>query len=141
MEDSKNLKLDYTIQSPEERVALTQQIIDSLPPEKLTNIYLKKLADYIILAMTKEEKRTKKINTDNRMITINKRETSFQGLVDKFESGEDGIYNLITEDKNIIFTPKISITEEDIQTIPGLKQLREAIKQTETRQKTATNIF
>ena len=29
MEDSKNLKLDYTIQSPEERVALTQQIIDS----------------------------------------------------------------------------------------------------------------
>ena len=137
MEDSKNLKLDYTIQSPEERVALTQQIIDSLPPEKLTNIYLKKLADYIILAMTKEEKRTKKINTDNRMITINKRETSFQGLVDKFESGEDGIYNLITEDKNIIFTPKISITEEDIQTIPGLKQLREAIKQTEARQKTA----
>jgi len=58
-------------------VALTQQIIDSLPPEKITNMYLKKLADYIILAMTKEEKRTKKINTDNRMITINKRETSF----------------------------------------------------------------
>lgn len=46
--------------------------------------------------MTKEEKRSKQINTDNRMITINKRETSFEGLVSKFESGEDGIYNLIT---------------------------------------------
>lgn len=45
------------------------------------------------------------------MVTINKRETSFEGLISKFENGEDGIYNLITEDKNIIFTPKISITE------------------------------
>lgn len=61
--------------------------------------------------MTKEERKSKVINTDNRMVTINKRETSFEGLVGKFENGEDGIYNLITEDKNIIFTPKISITE------------------------------
>ena len=45
------------------------------------------------------------------MITINKREMSFEGLISKFENGEDGIYNLITEDKNIIFIPKISITE------------------------------
>ena len=78
--------------------------------------------------MTKEERKSKVINTDNRMVTINKRETSFEGLVGKFENGEDGIYNLITEDKNIIFTPKISITEEDIETIPALKQLRESIK-------------
>lgn len=55
----------------------------------------------------------------------------------KFESGEDGIYNLITEDKNILFSPKISITEQDIKTIPGLKELREAIKNIEENEKHA----
>lgn len=137
MEDSKNLKLDYTIQSPQARTALVQQIIDSLPPEKITKKYLEVMADYIIFAMTKQEKKDKLINTSNRMITVNKREKSFQGLVSKFQNGEDGIYNLITNDKNIIFTPKISITAEDIETIPGLKQLQEAIAETEAREKKA----
>jgi hypothetical protein len=45
------------------------------------------------------------------MITVNKRETSFEGLAEKFENGEDGIYNLMTNDKNMIFTPKVSITD------------------------------
>lgn len=71
------------------------------------------------------------------MVTVNKRETSFEGLVEKFQNGEDGIYNIITNDKNIIFTPKISITEEDIQTIPGMKQLRNAIAQIEAQEKVA----
>jgi len=79
----------------------------------------------MIFAMTKQEKKDKKINTDNRMVTINKRETSFEGLVSKFENGEDGIYNLITNDKNIILTPKISITQQDIDDIPALAELRQ----------------
>ena len=87
--------------------------------------------------MTKEEKKEKEINTDNRMVTINKRELSFQGLITKFENGEDGIYNIITNDKNILFTPKISITEQDIQTIPGLKELRDAIEQVAAAEKRA----
>ena len=135
--DTQELKLDYTIQSPEERNELVKKIVDSLPPQKLTNRYLEILADYIIFAMTKEEKKSKQINTDNRMITINKRQTSFQGLVGKFENGEDGIYNLFTEDKNIIFTPKISITEEDLAEIPALRNLRAAIEEVQKLQKTA----
>jgi len=47
--------------------------------------------------------------------------------VNKFENGEDGIYSLITEDKNIIFTPKISITEQDLEDIPELRELKKAI--------------
>ena len=61
--------------------------------------------------MDKEERKTKKIITDNRMVTVNKRETSFEGLIGKLENGEDGIYNMIANDKNIIFAPKVSITE------------------------------
>lgn len=136
--ESEGLKLDYTIESPVERNKLVTKIVESLPPQKLTSRYLQILADYIIFAMSKEEKKSKHINTDNRMITINKRETSFEGLVSKFESGEDGIYNMIVQnDKNIIFTPKIKITEEDVANIPALKQLRQAIKVVEEQEKTA----
>lgn len=88
--------------------------------------------------MTKQEKKQRKITTQNRKVTINKRETSFDGLVTKFENGENGVYNLIIEnDKNIIFTPKISITQEDIAVVPGLKALRDAIAAVQAEQKVA----
>jgi hypothetical protein len=67
------------------------------------------------------------------MVTVNKRETSFEGLIAKSENGEDGIYSMITNDKNIIFTPKISITQQDIENVPGLRQLREAIEELEEK--------
>ena len=114
------IKLDYSISSPEERNELVKEILkeNPNPNEK----YLEILADYLIFAMEKEEKRTKKILTENRMTTVNKRETSFEGLVTQLENGEDGIYNLIAEDKNIIFRPKVKITKKDLEQIPFLKQ-------------------
>lgn len=132
------IKLDYTIQEPEERVKLVQKIVDNTPQERLTNRYLQILADYIVFAMDKKQKKQKKINTQNRMVTINKRETSFQGLISKFENGEDGIYNMIINDKNVLLTPKIQITQEDIDTIPPLKQLRDAIAVVQAQEKKAT---
>ena len=132
------IKLDYTLESPEERNELVKKIVAELPEEQLTPQYLKILADYIIFAMDKEERKEKKILTDNHMVTVNKRETSFQGLAGQLENGEDGIYNMIANDKNIIFTPKISITQEDIDTIPALKELRAAIEEVEKQEKAAT---
>lgn len=129
--------LDYSLPNSE-RSALVQKIIDSSPPQKLTPKFLDILAEYITQP-TKDEKRNKYLLTSNRKVTIDKHEMSYEGLVSKFENGEDGIYNLMTEDnKNVIFTPKISITQNDIETIPGLKELREAIKQIELKLKTAT---
>lgn len=87
--------------------------------------------------MEKEEKREKKILTDNRMTTVNKRETSFEGLVTQLENGEDGIYNLITENKQIIFQPKVTITKKDLEEIPDLRQLRETIEFWDKKLKTA----
>ena len=85
--------------------------------------------------MEKEEKRQKKLLTDNRMATVNKRETSFEGLVAQLENGEDGIYNIITDNKNIIFQPKISITKNDLESIPLLKQLKDTIDMWEKKLK------
>ena len=87
--------------------------------------------------MEKEEKRNKKILTENRMTTVNKRETSFEGLVAQLENGEDGIYNLITNNKQIIFQPKVTITKKDLAEIPPLRELRQTIESWETRLKTA----
>lgn len=132
-------KLDYSLQTPQERNELVKKIIDETPPEQLTNKYLTILSDYIIFAMDKEERKKKKILTDNRMVTVNRRETSFQGLAGQLENGEDGIYNMIANDKNIIFMPKVTITEEDIKEIPGLKDLRDAIDNVEKQFKAATS--
>ena len=132
------ISLDYKLETPQERRDLVQKIIDNTPPEKLTNRYIEILTDYIIFAMDKEERKQKKILTDNRMITVNKRETSFEGLVGKFENGEDGIYNMIANDKNIIFMPKVTITEQDIAEVPGLKELRDSIDAVEAEMKKAT---
>ena len=88
--------------------------------------------------MEKQERKERKILTENRMATVNKRETSFEGLVSQFENGEDGIYNLVTEDKNQIFQHKVEITEKDLEEIPFLKQVREAIQYWEKELKTAS---
>ena len=88
--------------------------------------------------MEKQEKKEKKILTDNRMMTVNKRETSFEGLISQLENGEDGIYNLISESKNQIFQPKVSITKKDLEEIQPLRQLRDAIELWEEKLKTAT---
>ena len=131
-------KLDYTLETPQERNKLVKLIVAETPPEQLTNRYLEILTDYIIFAMDKEERKTKKIITDNRMVTVNKRETSFEGLVAKLENGEDGIYALMAgNDKNILLTPKIAITPKDIEEIPGLKELRDNIEQIEKLEKVA----
>lgn len=85
--------------------------------------------------MEKQEKKQKKMLTENRMATINKRETSFEGLVGQLENGEDGIYNLVTNDKNIIFQPKVTITKKDLEEIPPLRELRDCIERWEKLQK------
>ena len=131
-------KLDYTLQTAQERSDFVRGVLQETNPEKITSKYLEILSDYIIFAMDKEERKQKNILTENRMITVNKRETSYQGLVMKFENGEDGLYNLITNDKNILLTPKTSITQKDVEDIEPLRVLREAIEIVEKEEKTAT---
>lgn len=130
------MKLDYTLQTPEERKELVEKILEENPDPG--EHYLEILANYLILSMEKQEKKARLILTDNRMTTVNKRETSFEGLVSQFENGEDGIYGIITEDKNMIFQPKVSITKQDLEDIPLLRQVRESIAYWDSRMKQAT---
>lgn len=135
---SQTLRLDYKLKTCEERARLVERIIETTPEAHLTNRYLEILGDYIMGGLSKEEKKEKLYLTDNRMLTVNKRETSWEGMVEKFENGEDGIYNLITNDKNILFQPRDVITEEEVDKIPGLRALRDAMKEIEEQGKAAT---
>ena len=129
------IKLDYTLQTPEERNELVKEILKETPEPN--EKYLEILADYLVLCMEKQEKKQKQILTENSMTTVNKRETSYEGLVSQLENGEDGIYNLINESKTTIFQPKVTITKKDLEEIPSLRQLREAINIWEIKLKQA----
>ena len=131
-------KLDYSLKTAEERKALVEEIVKETPPNQLTEKYIEILSDYIVLAMDSEEKKRKEIITTNRMVTINKREVSYQGLVSQFENGEDGLYNItIDNDKNVLLTPKISISPKDVAEIPALKDLQDAIEIIKEQEKKA----
>lgn len=130
------IKLDYTIESPEERKKLVEKILEENPEPN--EAYLEILANYLVLCMEKQEKKEKRMLTENRMATVRKRETSFEGLVSQLENGEDGIYNLINESKTTIFQPKVTITKKDLEEIPFLQQIREAIQSWEKKLKTAS---
>ena len=85
-------KLDYLLKTAAERAEFVQNLLPELTKEQIkSKKYIEIMSDYIVSAMTPEEKKEKMILTDNRMITVNKRETSYQSLVDKFENGEDGL--------------------------------------------------
>lgn len=135
------MKLDYKLTSPEDRNELVNQIINSSEPDQFNEKALEIMADYLVFCMEKEEKKEKQILTDNRMTTVNKRETSLEGLTSKLENGEDGLYSLMANDKNIIFSPSVSITKEDIATIPMLAQLRKEIDKLAKQQFTGKKAF
>lgn len=131
------IKMDFSLETPEERLKKVEEIIANTPEEKLTPYYLDKLSEYLTIPIEKKERLENKVLTDNHMKTVNKREFSFEGLVERLENGEDGIYGMIANDKNIIFSPKIEITEEDIETIPGMRELVDEIKKVEIEKKAA----
>ena len=148
-----NFTLDYSLKDPQQRNKLVHKIIQNTPKEKLTPYYLQKLTRYLLeedrsaspaeSASPSHTKRkynkNKSILTDNHMVSINRHETSLQGLITKFQNGEDGIYNFIAGwDKNLYLIPKIKITTEDEENVPGLKELTAAIKVVDAERKVAT---
>lgn len=120
------LKLDYTIEKVEDRIALVNKILEENPepPEA----YLDLLANYIVIPIERKERKQHNFLTQNRLGVINEHETSYEGLVSSFENSEDGIFNLIHENKIAIFKPKVSITKKDIEEIEPLRQVQEAIR-------------
>lgn len=127
------MKLDYSLSTPEERKIYTEQLLQTYTP---TTNELSLLGDYLLF--TRDKNQTKKerqkdypITTPNREQTVEKRQLSYEGLIDKLENGEDGIYSLMTNNKDIKLDHKDPITEEDKLTIPGIAEGLKVIEQLE----------
>ena len=118
------IQLDYSLKTIEERKAFVDQVL-AQEPEPSSQL-LEALGNYLILSTN--PKADKQILTKNRMVTINKHETSFEGLSAKFENGEDGVYSLAANGRAAAIKRKTKITDEDIKEIPELQPIREAIK-------------
>ena len=66
------IKLDYTLETIEERKALVEEILKENPDPG--ERYLEILGDYLVLLMAKQEKQTAKdhsLLTENRMVNSN----------------------------------------------------------------------
>ena len=126
------MQLDYSLTTPEERIECVNKLIKETPDEKLTPQYLLYMSNYILFTQdrnqTKKEKKAEYPTlTKNREITINKRQVSYEEIVSNLENGEDGIYAMITNDKNQILDPKAPITQADKEEIPGMQALLNTI--------------
>ena len=120
-----NLQLDYTLTTPQERIKFVEDIIAKTPSDQLTSRSLSYLSDYILFTgdrnqTKKERKEEQPIITKNREVTINKRQTSYEEIVSNLENGEDGIYALMSDNKNQILDPRSPLSDKDYEEIPEL---------------------
>ena len=133
-ENNQKFFLDPKITDPLERVQIVERIIANSSPEQLNTYALNALSNYIIFSMDKKERLQNNIITKNHKQTIAKREVSLEKFAENLAnrnsswnkdkiSSDDILYELAVNDKNILFMPKNSITQDDIETIPGMKEL------------------
>lgn len=121
--------LDYSIKDPEGRVALVEEVLKEVPnPDQR---YMQAMADYMLFAQDpgqtrKERSHESPIVTRNRMATTSKRQTSLEGLVDTLENGEDGLYALMADGPQVLDARDL-ITDEDIDSIPMMREMRELV--------------
>ena len=135
------MKLDYNLKTLDERRELVQKITDS--DEELSQKQLGYLADYLLFVADakqtgKEKKHDYPIVTKNREVTISKRQVSFEGTVESLSNGEDGLYNMIIEDKDALLDHREPITPEDIETIPGMRENLETLENLKNQFEQAT---
>ena len=137
----KLIPLDNSLKTPEARVELVTRICNETPPEYLTNRYLTQLSDYIIEGLPKKERLQHNIITKNRKTVLNYHETSYQGLAEKLEGGENSIYNMITDrgKEQYLYKKEADPFSPDImRRAPELAALRAAIQDVEKQKSQAS---
>ena len=132
------MQLDYNLKTPEERIDYVNKFLKENSKTYLNKKALSYLSDYILFIgdknQTKKEKQEERpVLTKNREATIDKRQISYEGIVATLENGEDGLYNMIRNDKNQILDPRSPITDLDKQNIPGLQDYMDTISNLQTQ--------
>jgi hypothetical protein len=113
--------LDFTLKNSEDRVEQAKKELREA--HYTTPSYLENMTDYIL--KTKESGQTKyekkqeyQIITNNREVTIAKRQQSLDEITSNPEVGEDRLYVRINPDKNQLLDHREDISAEDIDNMP-----------------------
>lgn len=125
------MELDYKVKDLEERKKIVERELSKL--SEPTNQQLSYMADYLLFSSDgkqthKEKKESYPIVTKNRDVTVKKRTVSFEGTVEELSGGEDSIYAMIQNDKDMLLDNREPITQEDIDNIPGIAENLEVIE-------------
>lgn len=113
------MKLDYSVESVEDRKTIVNQILNS--PDSTYS--LDALADYLITAMNKQERKQRYILTANREKTINRREQKFS--IETDDDMETLLYHIKPPTANTKLPSRPQITEQDLRLYPELRQIQE----------------
>jgi hypothetical protein len=131
--------LDTHLQSPEERLEFVNKWLEQNPePNELE---MEWIANYLVYPIDKEERRQRKILTDNRQVTINAHEASYEGLSSKFEAGDDALEAISLSRTPITtnITPrKRAITQRELDAHPELAVIRDSAVEWQKISKTLT---
>lgn len=134
------MKLDTNLQTSEERLKYIEEYLANNPTPNETE--LDWIANYLTYPLDKEERlKDRLIMTPCRRKTIDDHETSYIDLASRFEAGEDAVEAISqsrTPIKTNITPKKRPITQHDLETVPGLKTVRESIAFWEHMKKTST---
>lgn len=121
------MRFDYSLKTPEERIEYSKKLLENFKGKEIPAQYLSYISDYILFVVDKDQ--TKKehraehsIVTKNREVTVNKRQVSFEEIVSNLENGEDGLYAMISNDKNQIMDRKEKISKKEIAENPQIKE-------------------
>lgn len=145
MKKGELMPLDYSLSTSEERVQCVEKLLKETPKDQLTKGYLSYMSDYLLFIadrnQTKKEKQAEKpILTKNREVTVKKRQISYEEVVSNLENGEDGIYALMSDNKNQILDPRDPISQSDLDTIPELQQHLDIINRLKKQFAVATGV-
>lgn len=99
------------------------------------------MATYLTYPLEVEERKERKILTQNRKVTIDSHETSYDSLSSKFEAGDNALEAISqsrTPLKERITPQKRPITQNELDTVPGLREVRASAHFWKTRSKSTT---
>lgn len=135
-----DMRLDYSLRTYEERKRYVDDLIAT--GEKFTQQQLGYMADYLLFVMDGRRTIAEKSNqypivTKNRDVTVSKRQISYEETVSRLQNGEDGLYALIINDKDVLMDVREPISQEDIDSIPGIRENLETIESIKKRLDTA----
>ena len=142
------MKLDYNLKTPEERIEYVNKLIDANSRTSRTSkrskpsaSQLELMSNYILFVgeniTVRQREEEYPVVTKNREVTLNHRETSLEGTIDRLPGGEDSLWT-VTSSSEYPLGVKEPLDLSKISEIPGGEAKLKVIHDLESQMAKAT---